>query len=102
MRILMYLAAVAALSTVFMSLPAQAKQHHRHHLYASYASGLGIASRVGIDSGGFGTGPYWQGEPTDRVPIWRYGYYQGNDPDAFIRGQIIRDPINGIGGPSRR
>jgi hypothetical protein len=72
-----------------MSLPAQAGQHHRHQLYAT---------RVGIDSGGFGTGPYWQGEPTDRLPIWRYGYYQGNDPDPFIRGQIIRDPKNGLNG----
>jgi hypothetical protein len=93
MRLLMYPAAAAALSTVFMSLPAPAEQQHRHRIYAN---------RSGINSGGFGTGPYWQGEPTDRLPIWRYGYYQGNDPDAFIRGQIIRDPINGIVGRSRR
>ena len=92
MRLLMYPAAIAALSTVFMSLPAQAEQHHRHHLYAN---------RSGINSGGFGTGPYWQGEPTDRRPIWRYGYFQGNDPDPFIRGQIMRDPTNGITGGRR-
>ena len=92
MRQLLYPAAAAALSAVFMSLPAQAGQHHRHQLYAN---------RVGIDSGGFGTGPYWQGEPTDRLPIWRYGYYQGNDPDPFIRGQIIRDPMNGVGAGRR-
>jgi hypothetical protein len=93
MRLLMYPAAAAALSTVFMSLPAQARLHHRHQPD-------GHVSVVG--SGGFGTGPFWQGEPTDRLPIWRYGFYQGNDPDAFIRGQIIRDPINGIVGRSRR
>ncbi len=91
MRLLIYPVAAAALSTVFMSLPAQAQHHHRHQIYGH---------RLGIDSGGFGTGPYWQGEPTDRLPIWRYGYYQGNDPDQFIRGQIIRDPTNGVG--SRR
>jgi hypothetical protein len=91
MRLLLYPA--AAVSAVFMSLPVQAGEHHRHQLYA----------RSGIDSsGGFGTGPYWQGEPTDRLPIWRYGYYQGNDPDPFIRGQIVRDPTNGIGARSRR
>jgi len=44
--------------------------------------------------GGWGTGPYWQGEPTDRLPIWRYGYYQGNDPDNRIRQQLMRDPTN--------
>ena len=79
MRLLMYPAAAAALSTVLMSLPAQA-QHQRYHLYGH---------RLGVDSGGYGTGPYWQGEPTDRLPIWRYGYYHGNDPDQFIRGQIM-------------
>ena len=89
MRPLMYAAAAAALSTVLMSLPAQAQHHHRHQLYA-HGSGIG--------SGGFGTGPYWQGEPTDRLPIWRYGYYQGNDPDQFIRSQIMRDPTNGRSG----
>jgi hypothetical protein len=91
MRFPLYPAAVA-LSAVFMSLPAQAAQHYRHQVYAS---------RSGIDSGGFGTGPYWQGEPTDRLPIWRYGYYQGNDPDTFIRSQIIRDPTNALGGRTR-
>jgi hypothetical protein len=39
-----------------------------------------------------GARPYWQGTPTDRLPIWRYGYYQGNDPDNFIRSQLMRDP----------
>jgi hypothetical protein len=28
---------------------------------------------------------YWQGEPTDRLPIWRYGRYQVNDPNNRIR-----------------
>ena len=85
MRHLMYPTAAAVLATVFLSLPAQAA-HARHQFYAR---GLGTGA------GGFGTGPYWQGEPTDRLPIWRYGYYQGNDPDQFIRNQIMRDPLNG-------
>jgi hypothetical protein len=88
MRLLMYPAAAAAVSTLLLSVPAHAQHHHRHQVYGY---------RSGIDSGGWGTGPYWQGEPTDRRPIWRYGYYQGNDPDQFIRGQIIRDPTNGVG-----
>jgi hypothetical protein len=93
MRLLFHPAAAAALSAIFMSLPAQADDNHRHQLHGG---------RLGIDSGGFGTGPYWQGEPTDRLAIWRYGYYQGNDPDPFIRSQIIRDPTNAIGARSRR
>jgi hypothetical protein len=90
MRVLMYPAAAAALSTLFMSLPvpAQAQQHHRDQ---PYARGL-------VHSGGYGTGPFWQGGPTDRLPIWRYGFYQGDDPDPFIRSQIIRDPKNGLTG----
>jgi hypothetical protein len=87
MRLLMYPAAAAALSTVFMSLAAQAQQQHRHHPYDQ-------VSRA--DSGGYGSGPFWQGEPADRLPIWRFGFYQGNDPDPFIRSQIIRDPRNGL------
>jgi hypothetical protein len=74
MRILMCSAAAAAmLTTVLLTLPAHAV-HNRTH---------------------FHTHPYWQGEPTDRLPIWRYGYYQGNDPDQFIRSQMMRDPVYG-------
>jgi hypothetical protein len=86
MRFVMYAVAVAALAIVFVSLPAQARQHHLYPLYAHGSS---------IDSGGWGSGPFWQGEPRDRRPIWRYGFYQGNDPDPFIRLQIMRDPTNG-------
>ncbi len=84
MRILIYPAAAAAtLASAFVTLPAQAA-HYRTHFYAYDGR-----------SGGFGTRPYWQGEPTDRLPIWRYGYYQGNDPDQFIRSQMMRDPVYG-------
>jgi hypothetical protein len=89
MRYLIYPMAATALATAFLALPAQAA-HYRHHysrphLYAGEYPG----------SKGYGTGPYWQGEPADHSPIWRNGYYQGNDPDQFIRGQIMRDPTNG-------
>ncbi len=77
MRIPIYAATAAAtLATVFLTIPVQAA-HHRTYFHAH---------------------PYWQGEPTDRRPIWRYGYYQGNDPDRFIRGQIMRDPTTGRAG----
>jgi hypothetical protein len=86
-RFLLYPAAAIALATAFLTFPAQAThQHHRSHFYAPH-------ERLGNGSGGFGTRPYWQGEPTDRLPIWRYGDYQGNDPDQFIRSQMMRDPI---------
>jgi hypothetical protein len=70
-------AAAAMLTTAVLALPAEAAppRHYRH-----------------CAPGGYGTRPYWQGEPTDRLPIWRYGYYQGNDPDNFIRLQLMRDP----------
>jgi hypothetical protein len=84
MRYLMYPAAAAALAAVFLTLPAQAA-HYRYYSHHHW----------GYGSGGVGTGPYWQGTPMDHRPIWRYGYYQGNDPDHFVRGQIIRDPTNG-------
>jgi hypothetical protein len=85
MRILIYSAAAAAtLASALVTLPAQAAPY-RAHSYAYDGT-----------SGGFGSGPYWQGEPTDRRPIWRYGAYQGNDPDPFIRGQIMRDPTNDV------
>jgi hypothetical protein len=89
MRLLMYPATAAALSTVLMSLPAQAQPPHRN-AHVSH-----------VDSGGYGSGPFWQGEPTDRNAIWRFGFYQGNDPDPFIRSQIIRDPTNGLAGRRR-
>jgi hypothetical protein len=49
---------------------------------------------VPFGSGGFSTGPYHQGTPADRLPIWRGGYYQGNDPDQNIRVQLMRDGTN--------
>ena len=49
----------------------------------------------GYDNGpprsrGPGTGPYWQGEPTDCKSIWRRGRYRGTDPDPNIRFQLMR------------
>ncbi len=82
----------AALTAAILTFPAEAAstrhgKPHRPNLDRSYGA------RV---SGypGYGTGPFWQGEPTDNLPIWRYGYYQGNDPDPFIRSQIMRDLRN--------
>ena len=77
MRLLILAMAVLALASAILALPAEAAspRHHRHYALS-----------------GYGTRPFWQGEPTDRLPIWRYGYYQGNDPDNFIRLQLMRDP----------
>jgi hypothetical protein len=85
-RFLIYPAAAVTLATVFLIVPAQAT-HYLTHFYAHHG-------RLGTGSDGFGR-PYWQGEPMDRLPIWRYGYYQGNDPDQFIRSQMMRDPVYG-------
>jgi hypothetical protein len=88
MRYLMHTATAAALAAIFMTLPSQAA-NYRHFTHPGPYDGRYA------DSKGYGTGPFYQGTPNDRLPIWRNGYYQGNDPDQFIRGQIMRDPTNG-------
>ena len=77
MRLLFLPTAAAVLGAAILALPAQAASPRHYPPYAPRA---------------YSTRPYWQGEPTDRFPIWRYGYYQGNDPDSFIRLQLMRDP----------
>jgi hypothetical protein len=77
MRLLILPTAAAVLATTILALPAEAGSPGRDRHYAP---------------GSYGTRPYWQGTPMDRLPIWRYGYYQGNDPDNFIRSQLMRDP----------
>lgn len=85
-RFLIYPVTEITVATALVTLPARAT-HYRTLFYAHHG-------RLGAGSDGFGTRPYWRGEPTDRLPIWRYGYYQGNDPDQFIRSQMMRDPLN--------
>ena len=80
MRFSIFAATATVLAMMLLALPAEAAHHHR------YGGGL--------VSGGYSARHYTQGTPS-HGPIWRYGYYQGNDPDRFIRGQIIRDPRNG-------
>jgi hypothetical protein len=87
------LATTMALATGLLALPADAA----YYRYSSRAPAYNtVPPNTGyyVGNGGFGSGPYWQGEPTDWLPIWRNGYYQGNDPDQFIRSQIMRDPTN--------
>jgi hypothetical protein len=58
MRSMIFAATTAAVAMTMLALPAQAAVHHRHARLTPY--------------GGFGTGSYWQGEPTDHRSIWRY------------------------------
>jgi len=77
---------LAAMSVI--SLPAQAAQRTGH-------SRAPVAVSTGLNgSGGFGTGPYWQGTARGGGPIWRNGYYQGDDPDPGIRLNLMRDGRN--------
>jgi hypothetical protein len=95
MRLIILRSVVAALAVAVLAVPAEAaasSRHHRH--YPSSLNGVYGAAGPVSGFGGYGTGPYWQGEPTDNLPIWRHGYYQGNDPDQFIRSQLMRDPTN--------
>jgi hypothetical protein len=86
MRKFLILTAVT-LATACLALPAQAK-HDRSHFDTPHG-------RLGPGSDGFGAKPNWQGGPTNHLPIWRWGYYQGNDPDPVIRSQMMRDPVYG-------
>jgi hypothetical protein len=76
MRLLVLPATVAVLAAAIVALTAEAASTRPYRPAPS----------------AYGARPYWQGTPTDRLPIWRYGYYQGNDPDNFIRSQLMRDP----------
>jgi hypothetical protein len=58
MRLVRYSAEAAALLMVFMSLPAQAQPHRRHHPYVRVS---------GADSGGFGSGPFWLASRARRI-----------------------------------
>ena len=76
MRLLVLPATVAVLAAAIVALTAEAASTRPYRPAPS----------------AYGARPYWQGTPTDRLPMWRYGYYQGNDPDNFIRSQLMRDP----------
>jgi hypothetical protein len=64
MRSMIFAAMTAAVAMTMLALPAQAAVHHRHARLTPYGGDT--------RSGGFGTGSYWQREPTDHRSIWRY------------------------------
>jgi hypothetical protein len=97
MRLLVRFMTAAAVATLALPANAASPRSYRYHspsLQGAYGAAGPISRSAETEFGGWGTGPYWQGEPTDRLPIWRYGYYQGNDPDNRIRQQLMRDPTN--------
>ena len=99
MKSLFVLGTVAMAACVALPADAATRSHqrHQHSLGATYnaeAVLLSTRSTYGFANGGFMTGPYRQGTPMDTLPIWRKGYYQGNDPDQNIRLQLIRDGRN--------
>ena len=91
------LALTTAATMLCAAYAAQAATSLQHRIPAplrtAYA-GVDLRTDLRNGNGGFNTGPYRQGAPGDRLPIWRRGYYQGNDPDQFIRLQLMRDPRN--------
>jgi hypothetical protein len=81
--------AVVAL-LVMPALSDVAASRERHHVRFhdgppadSYVREVGI-SRPLISGGAWSTGP-----------IYRHGYYLGNDPDPQIRAEIVRDKFYG-------
>ena len=77
-----------AMLIVAASGAASAKDANRrlaHAMQGAYAA-------VSLPNGDtVGAGHYDSGTPTDRLDIWRRGYYLGNDPDSRIRLNLIRD-----------
>jgi hypothetical protein len=76
--------AIAALTAI----PTQAAKY-RHHPYAYGVPGAPPAPA---------TRPRVQGSLTDKNAVWRYGFYQGTDPDPNVRLNLMRDPMNGYWG----
>jgi hypothetical protein len=72
MRSILIPAIAAALTAAVMALPAQAATTH-HHRHASTVPGV--------------AGPVYQQAPSG----FSFG---GTDPDAGIRGEMLRDPPN--------
>ena len=85
MRLLIVPAAAAVLAMLAPTADAASTRHHRP----------APSGHVARPFSGYYARPWWQGTPSDRLPIWRYGYYQGNDSDPFIRLQMMRDPLIG-------
>jgi len=80
-----FMAALLAAATLALPAEAASSRHNRHAT---------LGGHVARPSSGYDAWPYYQGTPEDRLPIFRYGRYQGNDPDNRIRLQLMRDPPN--------
>ena len=68
-------------------LAASSERHHVRFHDAPPADGY--AREVGISR------PLISGGAWSTRPIYRHGYYLGTDPDAYIRGEIVRDKFSG-------
>ena len=60
---------ILATATVLISGLLSPSVQAEHYRYSRQTAAPNTGYYVG--SGGVGDGPYWQGEPTDRLPIWR-------------------------------
>lgn len=82
-------AAAVAVLVASAPMPATAQSRLPPNWYDAYGSMLKYNPARGDP--GPGNGPFWQGEPTDRLSVWRRNHYRGNDPDNLIRHQLMRD-----------
>jgi hypothetical protein len=81
MRSMMVPTAVAALAAVVLTLPVQAASSHKRHSQYVRATSYG--------------GAYAGPVTTTGTPIiYRFGHYQGTDPDQQIRFSLQRDGRN--------
>ena len=79
--------AAACVAAFLLALPADAKQQRKHRKYVT-SPAAAFASPGYRDTNLFPPGPVMYGNE-----------YLGNDPDPFIRSQILRDLGAHFGGP---
>ena len=77
----MIVPAVAALAAVVLTSPAQAASSHKRHSQSVRATNYGVAYAGPVTT-------------TGTPIIYRFGHYQGTDPDQQIRFSLQRDGRN--------
>ena len=81
----MFINTAIAITAVVLIAASSAMAGKNQNIRNVYANGVLPTGEV------YSTEIYHQGTPMERLPIWRRGYYQGNDPDARIRLNLMRD-----------
>lgn len=93
MKIGWFAIALAAVTFTHDASYARAK-HHAKRVYRAPAHCVGQPVAFSWGNALFGGGPP-PGPNGCAPPVYQYGRYVGQDPDPFIRLQLMRDPKTG-------